>query len=131
MKVICFGNLGYVGTVVDRYLEKKFDYFGFDNRYFEDCKIKPFEGISNQIYGDVRNFSECSLKGFDSLIYLAALSNDPIGEEFSKTTYQINETSALRLAKVAKNNGLKSLYMLQVVPCMGKVVIKLKKNLIH
>jgi len=107
MKVICFGNLGYVGTVIDDYLKKKFHYTGFDNRYFDKCKVIPFERVKNQIYGDVRELEDFNLNGFDSLIYLAALSNDPIGKEFSEVTHQINQVSAIKLAVKAKKNGVK------------------------
>lgn len=128
MKVVCFGNLGYIGTVVNDNLSKKFDYYGFDNRYFEKCKIIPFKKIKNQIYGDVRKIDKINLEGFHSLIYLAALSNDPIGKEFSKPTFEINQSAALNIANYAKKAGVKQFIYASSCSVYGRGGNSIKKE---
>ena len=57
----------------------------------------PEKLIDLQYRGDVRSFSPEVLKSFDSVVYLAAISNDPMGKEFEKITYDVNQHAALKL----------------------------------
>ena len=61
-----------------------------------------------QYYGDVRNFPNEIIKGVDSIIYLAAISNDPMGNEFESITKDVNYSSAISIAKIAKKSGVRS-----------------------
>lgn len=108
MKIFCFGNLGYVGTVVtNHFVGKVKTYIGFDTGYFENCLIKKTKNIRNQIYGDVRKTKKFNFENFDSVIYLAALSNDPMGDEFKDITQKVNFNSAVNVAIQAKKKGVK------------------------
>lgn len=121
MRVFCFGNLGYVGTVLNRYLEPKVEkYVGFDAGFFKDCHVKNCRKVKNQIFGDVRNEYSYEFENFDSIIYLAALSNDPLGKEFCNITNEINCDSAIRIAKKAKASGAKRFIFASSCSIYGK-----------
>ena len=95
---------------------------------FEKCVIKPYKKIENQIYGDVRNFKDIDLRGFETIVYLATLSNDPIGKEFSKITHQINQVSAIKIAQIAKQNGIKKFIYASSCSVYGKGGNDIKKE---
>lgn len=112
MKVLIIGNLGYVGPlVVDRLRKNHPQYFlaGFDIGYFEHIlttsKKSPETNLDVQYYGDVRKVDPELLNGVDSVIYLAAISNDPMGQEFESITHAVNHRSAVSIAKIAKAKG--------------------------
>jgi nucleoside-diphosphate-sugar epimerase len=108
MKILITGNLGYVGPVVSNYLEKKIKkakIFGYDNGYFyknilNKNKLKNVQ----QTIGDIRKIKSNYIKKFDTIIHLAAISNDPIGNNFKKVTNDINYKASVRLFKLAKDN---------------------------
>jgi nucleoside-diphosphate-sugar epimerase len=103
MKVLVTGNLGYIGTVLTQELIKeKFNVTGLDAGYFKSCKIDKTQSNFKQIIKDIRKIQYKDVEGFDSIIHLAALSNDPLGEINSKLTYNINYLATIRLAKLAK-----------------------------
>ena len=103
MKVLVTGNLGYIGTVLTQELIKeKFNVTGLDTGYFKNCKIDKTQNNFKQIIRDIRKIQWKDVEGFDSIIHLAALSNDPLGEISSKLTYNINYLATIRLAKLAK-----------------------------
>ena len=114
MKILVIGNLGYVGPVVVQHLSKINNavIVGLDTGYFANCittKGKYCEyGISEQIYLDARSVNEKNLAGFDAIVYLAAISNDPMGNEFENPTFEINQNSAIRIANCAKKVGVKN-----------------------
>ncbi len=114
MKVLIIGNLGYIGPMVAKHFRSAYpDSFlgGFDIGYF--IQNSTFNGIAGdtlfnvQYYGDVRTFDEQVLEGFDAVIYLAAISNDPMGNAFETPTLDINFRSAVRIAQKAKTKGIK------------------------
>lgn len=120
MNLICFGNLGYVGTVLNKTFKKKFShYVGFDIGYFKNCYLQQ-EKINKQIFGDVRKINKLDLTNFDVVIYLAALSNDPLGSTFSKATKQVNFESCLNIAKLAKSSGVKKFIFASSCSIYGK-----------
>ena len=89
MKVLIIGNLGYIGPMVAKHFRVTHPgvfLAGYDIGYF--VQNNTFNGIAGdtlldvQHYGDVRNFDEILLNGFDAVIYLAAISNDPMGNAF-------------------------------------------------
>ncbi|MDY7578795.1 SDR family oxidoreductase [Herbaspirillum sp. RTI4] len=113
-RTMIVGNLGYIGPVLAQFLSKNkpdTDLIGFDNAYFSGCFINPFETteqfLTLQIYDDVRNVKEEHLKDIDNVIYLAAISNDPMGNVYAIPTEQINELAAIQFAALAKKNGAK------------------------
>ena len=112
MKTLIIGNEGYIGPhVVNRIKQyhSNSHVAGFDLGYFAHnitAQEFPERNIDVQYRGDVRNFPQDLLKGFDSVIYLAAISNDPMGKEFEQVTYDVNQHSAISIAKAAKDAGV-------------------------
>lgn len=115
MRTLIIGNLGYIGPIAVKYLRTKHpDAFiaGFDIGYFmQNYTHTGMVGesyLNQQIYGDVRKFDESILKGFESVVYLAAISNDPMGNVYEKPTLDINYHAAIDIAKKAKKQGVKT-----------------------
>jgi nucleoside-diphosphate-sugar epimerase len=115
MKILITGNLGYVGPGVVTQLRNCYpdaELIGFDTGFFAHCLTNspflPETKLNQQIFGDVRNFNPDILNGVDAIVYLAAISNDPMGNRFEEVTMDINYKSAVEMAKVAKDKGVKS-----------------------
>ena len=110
MKILIIGHLGYVGpAVLDQLLKNKdYNLIGIDTKYFYKKKFfLNFKNKIKNIYKDVRDIDKNDLIGIDQIIYLAAISNDPMGNTFKKITHEINYKSAIRIAKLAKKNNVK------------------------
>jgi nucleoside-diphosphate-sugar epimerase len=114
MRILIIGNLGYVGPMVVKHfkLNKSNNFVeGFDIGYFvQDYTNNGIVGdvlLDKQYYGDVRKFDEQILKSVDAIIYLAAISNDPMGNVFAKPTMDINAEAAINIATLAKQNHVK------------------------
>lgn len=115
MKVLITGNLGYVGPGVVKEFRKYYpeaELVGFDTGYFSkyitNGGICPEVYLNEQYYGDVRNFPEKLLEGVDTVVCLAAISNDPIGNKYEAATLEINYKAAVDIAKKAKKQGVKN-----------------------
>jgi nucleoside-diphosphate-sugar epimerase len=112
MKILIIGNEGYIGPIVVERFKQQYDnsfVAGFDTGYFAHTITNqklPEINIDVQYRGDVRNFPENLLNEFDSVIYLAAISNDPMGKEFEKITFDVNQNTALSIAQLAKKSGV-------------------------
>ena len=114
-KILINGNMGYIGPVLVNHLRKKYTgikIIGFDSAFFAGCLIDPIifpESIVDvQHFGDVRHFPENILEGVDTVIQLAAVSNDPMGKAFEIPTKDINNNSAVVIAKLSKKMGVKN-----------------------
>ena len=86
MKVLIVGNLGYIGPLVVRYFRRSSPtayIAGFDAGFFSHINTSPDRSfdtyLDSQYYGDVRKFPYSILEDFDSVIYLAAVSNERFG----------------------------------------------------
>ena len=115
MKILITGNLGYVGPLVVERLRSTYpnaSLVGFDIGYFTHtlttASFSQEVLLNVQHYGDVRKFPDELLQDIDAVVYLAAISNDPMGKEFEEITSDVNCKSAIRLAEVAKEKGVKS-----------------------
>ena len=112
MKVLVTGNNGYIGTVMVPMLQAAgFDITGLDSDLFKGCVFgdpSVTGAISNIPYlkKDVRDVELSDLVGFDAVVHLCALSNDPLGNLNPKVTYEINHKASVRLAKLAKSAGV-------------------------
>lgn len=104
-KILITGIKGYLGPVVHEFLSKKkeFDIYGIDNYYFE--KKKKEKKI---LIKDIRKISKKDLNGFDSVIHLAAISNDPMGKEFKKPTKEINFDASKKLLRLCIQQKMKN-----------------------
>jgi nucleoside-diphosphate-sugar epimerase len=113
LKILIIGNEGYIGPMVVERFKQQYDnsfVAGFDTGYFAHTitiQKLPEINIDVQYRGDVRSFPENILNEFDSVIYLAAISNDPMGKEFEKVTFEVNQNNALSIAQLAKKSGVK------------------------
>ena len=112
-RILIFGNLGYIGPVLVETLRTRggIQVFGHDTGYFERCYSAPVStghNVDVQIYGDVRDAGSVSFEGVDAVIYLAAISNDPMGRAFAEPTHQINDNAAVALATAAKAAGVRA-----------------------
>jgi len=115
MKILIAGNMGYIGpTVVRRFRESHPDavLVGFDMGYFANCltasDIFPECRLDFQYFGDVRKFAADVLTNVDAVVYLAAISNDPMGATFETVTLDVNYRAAVVLAQKAKEAGAKT-----------------------
>lgn len=108
MKVLVTGNLGYIGTVLTKILlEKLYQVIGYDIDYYRKCELISFDRPEIQINKDIREVITSDLEQIDAVIHLAALSNDPLGELTPNLTEEVNLYGTLRLAKIAKEAGVK------------------------
>lgn len=115
MKIIIFGNMGYVGPGVVERLRATYpnaELVGYDTAYFASClthvSYLPERKLDHQLFGDIRDIPDEVLAGTDAIVNLAAISNDPMGNKFESVTLNINHESGIELAKRAKAAGVKS-----------------------
>ena len=102
------GNLGYVGTILTEILTRKdYSVTGLDVKYFKECLLEPVSQNIIQINKDIREIVIEDIKGFDAIIHLAGLSNDPLGEMNPGLTEEINFHGTVNLAKIANQAGVK------------------------
>lgn len=108
MRVMITGNLGYIGSVLGpRLLDCGYEVEGFDVGYFEDCFLGPQPLNVPTKIKDIRDVNSTDLKGFDAVIHLAGLSNDPLGALNPQLTEEVNFSATMRLAQIAKDSGVK------------------------
>lgn len=107
--------MGYVGPVVVDHLRTVFPdavLIGYDMGYFAsyltNASVLPETKLDTQIFGDVRALPEDVFDGVDSVIHLAAISNDPMGNRYEDVTLNINYKSSIRIAQQAKEAGVSS-----------------------
>ncbi len=107
MRVLVTGHQGYLGTVlVPVLLSAGHEVTGLDNGYFADCVLGPAPADPVGIPADLRDVTVEQLAGFDAVIHLAALSNDPLGALAPDVTYDINHHASTRLARLAEEAGV-------------------------
>ena len=109
MRVLVTGHQGYLGTVMVPILQDAgHDVTGLDCGFFADCCARPRtsgpDGHPAWICGTSR---ANNLEGFEAVIHLAALSNDPLGALAPQITYDINHHASVRLARLAKEAGVR------------------------
>jgi nucleoside-diphosphate-sugar epimerase len=109
MKVLVTGHQGYIGSVmVPMLLAAGHDVTGLDSNLYQRCTFSRGGRIANvpAIRKDVRDVTWRDLVGFDAVIHLAALSNDPLGNLNPDITYEINHKASVRVAREAKSAGV-------------------------
>jgi len=103
MDILITGHLGYIGTVlVPILLQQGYNVTGLDCNYFEQSYYGGDISDIPNIKKDIRDVELDDVKGFDAVIHLAALSNDPLGNLNPALTYQVNHQATVRLAELAK-----------------------------
>lgn len=107
MRVLVTGHQGYLGTVMVPILQAAgHDVTGLDSGFFEDCVLGSEPQDPPGIRVDLRDVALGNLIGFDAVIHLAALSNDPLGALAPQITYDINHHASVRLARLSKAAGV-------------------------
>lgn len=121
MKVLVTGHRGFIGTVmVPMLLEEGFDVTGIDTDLYRYCTYGDEPREIPSINKDVRDVEAQDLKGFDAIIHLAALSNDPLGNINPDLTYDINYRASVRLAELAREAGVQRFLFASSCSMYGK-----------
>ena len=108
MRVLVTGHNGYIGSVmVDVLARAGHDVVGVDTYLFEGCTFGAERAVPPALRADVRDLDVSNLSGFDAVIHLAALSNDPLGTLNPRVIYDINHHASVRLARLAREAGVK------------------------
>lgn len=110
MRVLVTGHKGYIGCVMVPMLQGAgHDVVGMDSDLYSRCTFAAGGAVPEvrSIEADIRDAAQGDLKGFDAVIHLAALSNDPLGDLDPELTYDINFRGSVHLAGLAKAAGVK------------------------
>lgn len=108
MKILVTGSQGYIGTVLVQMLHKQgHEVVGLDSDLYRRCTFSGSLPEIPVIKKDVRDVGKDDLAGFDGILHLAGLSNDPLGDYRPQLTEEINEKASIRLARMAKSVGIK------------------------
>jgi len=108
MRVLVTGHRGYIGVeMVPLLREAGMDVVGLDTGYYDDSDFRSPPDEVPALDLDLRDVEPDHLRGFDAVVHLGALSNDPLGDLDSNLTYDINLRSSVNLAKAAKAAGVR------------------------
>jgi nucleoside-diphosphate-sugar epimerase len=108
MRILVSGHHGYIGSITGRLLlAAGHEVTGLDTLFYEGCDFVRNGGTVPMLSGDVRDVRPEQLASFDVVVHLAALSNDPLGDLDPELTRQINFGATIRLARAAKEAGVR------------------------
>ena len=104
MKALVTGHRGYIGTaMVPMLVEEGLEVVGLDSDLYEKCTFGELKQDVPPIRQDLRDVEPPVFRGFDAVVHLAALSNDPLGNLNPELTYQMNHHACVRIAQMAKD----------------------------
>jgi nucleoside-diphosphate-sugar epimerase len=107
MRVLVAGDRGYLGAVIVPFLQRAgHDVIGLDVGWYDGCDFGPPPSDYEQRSGDIRDAHPDDLVGLDSVVNLAAISNDPVGDLNPRATYSVNAEGAIHLGRMAKAAGV-------------------------
>lgn len=108
MKVLVAGDRGYIGAVLVPFLRAAgHQVGGLDLGLYEGCDLGPGpEDIGARAPCDIRDVAASQLAGYDAVVCLAALSNDPLGDLNPAATFSVNLDGTLNLARAARQAGV-------------------------
>jgi len=109
MRVLVTGHDGYIGSVLVPLFEAAgHDVSGLDSYLYDGCTLGAESGDTvPALRKDIRDVAVDDLDGYDAVVHLAAISNDPLGDYHPETTYDINHRGAVHLARTAKEAGVR------------------------
>jgi nucleoside-diphosphate-sugar epimerase len=107
MRVLITGHNGYIGSVLAPLVRAAgHDVVGLDTFLFEGATFGQDDTQIDSLRMDLRDVQVDDLRGFDAVMHLAALSNDPLGDVNPQITFDINHVGSVRLARLAKEAGV-------------------------
>ncbi len=116
MRVVVTGSDGYIGTILAPILaEHGHEVSGLDSRLYRGCSFGEELLEIPTVDLDVRDVGPSDLEGFDAVVHLAALSNDPLGDIEPRLTAEINASATVALARAAREAGVASVRLRLVV----------------
>jgi len=108
MKLLVTGTAGYIGTMLAPVLlDRGHDVVGIDTGYYQNGWL--YNGITQAprwLVKDIRHITAEDLAGFDAVVHMAELSNDPLGQLNPRITHKINHQGSVDLAKKCKQAGI-------------------------
>lgn len=110
MRVLVTGHNGYVGSIMIPMLVRAgHNVVGLDSNLYKHATFGGANGTQDipALDKDVRDVEVSDLEGFEAVIHLAGLSNDPLGDLNPELTLEINHIASVRLARLAKEVGVR------------------------
>jgi nucleoside-diphosphate-sugar epimerase len=108
MKILVTGHHGYIGSVMAPFLvEAGHDVTGADTFFYEGCDLVAERTEVPSVRIDVRDIGARFLQGFEAVVHLAALSNDPLGDLDPRLTIDVNLSGTVALARAAREAGVR------------------------
>ncbi len=108
MRILLTGHNGYIGAImVPALLAEGYEIIGLDTGYFEGCTFGDYSVSIKTLRRDLRDVTREDLQDIDAVVHLAAISNDALGDLNPQCTYDINHLASVRLAKLARDAGVK------------------------
>jgi nucleoside-diphosphate-sugar epimerase len=108
VRILLTGSDGYLGTVIGPHLARAgHELAGVDTGFYRAGWL--YEGVLQTVatlHRDVRTLTQDDLSGFDAVVHMAELSNDPLGDLLGEVTYRVNHEGSVRLATLAKAAGV-------------------------
>lgn len=109
-KILITGSLGYIGTALYQYLtEHNYHVQGIDNGAFQDCLLVPSQQ-QQVVYKNIRNITENDLEGFEVVIHLSGLQNDPLNDTYPGKLYDVEHEYSVFIAACCKKMKIKFVY---------------------
>jgi nucleoside-diphosphate-sugar epimerase len=107
VRVLVDGDRGYIGSVLVPFVQAAgHEVVGLDVGWYDGCDFGAQPDGYEQRTGDIRDATREDVEGFDAIIHLAAISDDPIGHLSPQATYSVNAHGVVHMAQVAKAAGV-------------------------
>jgi nucleoside-diphosphate-sugar epimerase len=121
LRILVTGHNGYIGSVLVPMLQQAdHDVVGLDSDIFAPCLFGQNGHEVDSLQADVRDVESEDLEGFDAVIHLAAVCNDPVGDLNPQATYDINHLASVRVAEKAKEAGVERFLFASSCSLYGK-----------